>query len=279
MSQGTHIAAGERVGPYRIDALLGEGGMAHVYRAVGPGEREVALKLVKPDLATDEEFRRRFRREARAAATVHDSHVVSVIDEGLHDGVPYLVQELIRGGSLAARLRATGRLEVGAFVTLCLQVASGLDALHRAGMVHRDVKPENILLDEAGSAHVADFGLVKNREGSVLTKPGQTVGSVDYMAPEQIRGEEVTAATDTYALGCVAYECLVGSPPFADRQGMRIMWAHLQDEAPDPCSARPDLPLRLGLAVRMALQKEPGSRPPTATAYARMIQAGAGVAQ
>jgi serine/threonine protein kinase len=276
VSAGTHFAAGERVGPYRIGALLGEGGMGYVYRAVGPDEREVALKLVKPNLATDDEFRRRFQREARAAARIQDSHVVPVIDEGLHEGVPYLVQEFIRGGSLAARLQEGGPLGVRPLVRLCLQVAGGLDAMHRAGMVHRDVKPENILLDEDGTAYIADFGLVKDRDASVLTKQGQAVGSVDYMAPEQIRGHEVTAATDTYALGCVAYECLVGSPPFGHQQGMRILWAHLQDEPPDACSVRPDLPSGLGYAILMALQKDPGSRPPTTTACARMIEVAAG---
>jgi serine/threonine-protein kinase len=276
VSAATHFAAGERVGPYRIDALLGEGGMGHVYRAVGPGEQEVALKLVKSDLATDDEFRRRFKREALAAAKVEHSNVVPVLDEGEHDGVPYLVQEFIRGGTLAARLRAAGgRLELSALVRMCLHVSAGLDAMHSAGMVHRDVKPENILLDESGRAYIADFGLVKSADASVLTKTGQAVGSLDYIAPEQIRGHEVTAATDTYSLGCVTYECVTGTPPFGDRQGMQVMWAHLQDDPPDPCVVCPDLPAGLGYAIGLALQKEPEARPTTATAYARMIDVAA----
>lgn len=250
--------------------------MGHVFKAVGAGGREVALKIVRSEVATTDEFRRRFQREARAAQRVEDSHVVSVIEAGEHDGVPYLVQELIRGGSLAQRLDTEGRLELGATVKVCLQVAAGLDAMHRIGMVHRDVKPANILLDEEGRAYIGDFGLVKEREASVLTRPGQALGSVDYMAPEQVRGDEVSAATDTYALGCVVYQCLSGAAPFSDRKGMRIMWAHLRDEPADPCAHRPDLPDELGFAIRTALHKDPEDRPQTPIAYARMLQVAAG---
>src|SRR5947209_19922403 len=123
-------------------------------------------------------------------------------------------------------------------VKVCDEVAAGLEALWAAGMVHRDVKPGNILLDQDGVAHLTDFGLAKDSQGSLLTLPGQALGSMDYMAPEQIRGEKVTAATDIYALGCVMWECLQGKPPFADRQGMRVLWAHLQDPPPDPRGIR-----------------------------------------
>lgn len=278
MSGESKLEAGAVVGGYRVESLIGEGGMGHVFKALGPDGREVALKVVKADVAADEEFRRRFAREARAAQKVSDSHVVAVVDEGEHDGLPYLVQELIEGGSLAERLEAGPRLEPEEVVRVCHQVAAGLAAMHRAGLVHRDVKPGNILLDEEGRAYIADFGLVKEHQASVLTQPGQAVGSVDYMAPEQVRGEEVGAATDTYALGCVAYECLAGAAPFADRRGaMKVMWAHLQDEPADPCAERPDLPAELGVAVCSALRKEPGERPPTPVAFARVMQVAAGL--
>ena len=155
---------------------------------------------------------------------------------------------------------------------ICLWVASGLDAVHAAGLIHRDVKPGNILLDEEGVAYITDFGLAKDSQGTVLTRPGQALGSLDYMAPEQIRSDPVTGAADIYALGCVMCELLTGQPPFADRQGMRVLWAHLQDEPPDPSESRDGLSADLGRTIKMALAKDPAERPPTATAYARMVQ-------
>jgi serine/threonine-protein kinase len=160
---------------------------------------------------------------------------------------------------------------------LALEVAKGLGALHTEQLVHRDLKPANILLDESGRAYITDFGLAKDRDASALTEPGQAVGSMDYMAPEQIRGEEVTGRTDVYALGCVMCECLRGTPPFADRQGMRILWAHLQEEPPDPAADRDDVPADVSWAILRALEKEPDKRPQTATAYAHMVRVAAGM--
>ena len=149
--------------------------------------------------------------------------------------------------------------------------------MHEPDAVQRDIKPANILMGEDGRTQVTDFGLAKQRDASVLTQAGQTVGSMDYMAPEQIRGEaEVTGAADVYSLGCVLYECVTGATPFADKEGMRILWAHLQEEPPDPSTKRQDVPSSLGWAIIQALRKEPSHRPPTATAYARMVQAGVG---
>ena len=263
---------GDSVGPYKIGVMLGEGGMGRVYRAVGPAGEEVALKLVKAELAKDDVFRRRFEREAGAAARVNHSNVVPVVGRGEQDGVPYLAQEYITGGSLEDKIKRETRLELRVAVDLCTQIADGLDALHAEGLIHRDVKPGNILLDGAGKAYITDFGLMKDREASVLTRPGQALGSMDYMAPEQIRGEEVTAQSDVYALGCVMIECIAGTPPFADRQGMRILWAHLQEDPPDPSEGRDDMPADVGWAVLRALEKEPEKRPPTATAYAHMVR-------
>lgn len=233
---------GELVGPYRVEEKLGEGGMGRVYRAFGPDDAPVALKLVKPEVAGDAVYRRRFEREARAASRVRHPHVVPVLDSGEHEGIPYMTQRFVGGGSLAERIESLGPLDLPATVRLCAAVGGGLDALHAEGLVHRDVKPGNILLDDDGSALITDFGLAKHLGASVLTTPGQAVGSMDYMSPEQIRGDEVSGVTDVYALGCVVYECIAGTPPFAHREGMGILWGHLQDEPGDPAAEREDVP-------------------------------------
>jgi serine/threonine protein kinase len=271
------LQPGDMVGPYRVDSLLGEGGMGRVYKAYAADDSAVALKLVKGEMGEDPIFRRRFDREVAAAAGVRHDRLVPVLETGEHEGVPFMVQEFVQGGSLADRIAASGALDLGAAVRLCNEVAQGLDALHQARLVHRDLKPANILLDPDGSANITDFGLAKHHDASVLTKPGQAIGSLDYMAPEQIRGEEVSATTDVYALGCVMFECLSGAAPFAGSQGMRVMWAHLHDDPGDPCADRGDVPSELGWAVTRALEKEPSSRPPSAMAYARMVQMAAGV--
>jgi serine/threonine protein kinase len=271
------LRPGDAVGPYVVQSPLGEGGMARVYLAIGPDGEEVALKLIRAELAVENMFRKRFAREVQTAIRIDHPHVVPVLESGEHEGVPYMAQPLIRGGSLLDTLEAEGQLELEVAVTLCLEVAKGVGALHDHGLIHRDLKPANILLDEQGHAFVADFGLAKDPQASLLTKPGQAVGSLDYMAPEQIRGEQVAPSADVYALGCVMFECLIGRPPFADRKGMQVLWAHLQDDPPDPCALRDDLPKELTWAVNRALEKEPENRPETATAYARMVQVAAGV--
>jgi len=274
---GAGLDAGDMVGPYRIECRLGEGGMGLVFKALGPDGKQVALKLVRGEFADNEVFRKRFDREARAAQRVDHPHVVPVLDTGEFEGIPYMAQEFIRGGSLQEKIERQRRLPLEEAVLLCLQIAKGLDALHAINLVHRDLKPANILLDESETAYITDFGLAKDRDASVLTKPGSSVGSLDYMAPEQIRGQEVTPVTDVYSLGCVMHECLCGEPPFADRRGMQVLWAHLQDEPPDPCAKRDDVSKDVGWAVTRALEKEPERRPPSATAYARMVQVAAGV--
>jgi serine/threonine kinase PknH len=267
---------GSQIGEYSVDSLLGEGGMGKVYTATGPDGGRVALKLVKDDYARDETFRRRFYREARIAQTVQHPNVVPVVDTGEHEGLPYMAQRFIEGMSLDDKLKRDGPLDVQTAVGVCTDVAAGLEALWGAGMVHRDVKPANILLDGSGRAYITDFGLAKDTQGSLLTLPGQALGSMDYMAPEQIRGEQVGAATDIYALGCVMYECMCGRPPFAEVQGMRILWAHLQDPPPDPRSVRADIPERFSQTLLVALNKDAAQRPQTAGEYARMLADAAG---
>jgi serine/threonine protein kinase len=267
---------GDIVGRWRLEDKLGEGGMGRVFRAVDDSGSQAAVKIAKAETARDATFRKRFDREAKVAQRVEHPHVVPVIEAGEHDGLPYLAQAFIEGGSLEQRIQRDGPLPVADAVRICTAVASGLDALHTEGLIHRDVKPANILLDDTGTPFIADFGLAKDRDASVLTQAGQALGSMDYMAPEQIRGEEVSAQTDVYALGCVLFECMSGKPPFADRQGMRILWAHLQEEPPDPLADRDDVPADVGWALTRALAKEPEERPPTATAYAGMVRIAAG---
>ena len=270
-----HLKRGERLGPYRIESILGEGGMGTVYRATAPGGELVALKVAKVELAKDGVFRRRFDREGNIALRVKHPHVVPVVDKGEEEGRPYLAQEYFSGGSLKELLEREGPLRIGPAVKLCLQIGAGLDALHDAGIVHRDVKPANIMFDDREQAYIADFGLVKDSKASALTAPGQTLGSVDYMAPEQIRGEDVGAETDVYSLGCVMCECMSGHPPFGHLRGMRVLFAHLQEEPPDPCGEREDAPSALSEALLLALEKERARRPPTATSFARMVQVAA----
>jgi serine/threonine-protein kinase len=247
--------------------------MGRVYQASDVNGTLVALKIVRAELGRDDVFRRRFAREAALARRVRNDHVVRVLDTGEHEGVPYLVQEFIFGESLEQRLRRDGLLPYETALAICAQVAVGLDALRDIGMVHRDVKPGNVLLGESGGVYITDFGVAKDGEGTVLTRPGETIGSLDYMAPEQVRGEEVTAATDVYALGCVMCECLRGRPPFADRPGLRVLSAHLLDAPPDPTAELDDLPPTLGPALLTALQKRPADRPQRASDYARALYA------
>ena len=264
---------GDEFAGHQVGELLGEGGMGKVYRASGPDGNTVALKVLRTELSSDDGFRKRFEREATMAKRVQHAHVVKTLDAGEHGGVLYLTQEFIGGGSLDEAIEREQQLELERAVKICIEVAAGLDAMHAEGLVHRDIKPHNIMLADDGTAYIADFGLAKDREAStVLTRMGQAMGSLDYMAPEQIRGVEVDARADVYALGCVMFECLTGKAPFADRKGMQVMWAHLRDEPPDPAAERPDIPGSVGWSIRKALAKEPEERPPTATAYARMLQ-------
>jgi serine/threonine-protein kinase len=270
------LEAGDRVGPYVIHSLLGEGGMGLVYEAAAEGGEPVALKVIRPSFARDPGFVKRFEREARAAASVDHSHVVNVLDVGVDGDRRFMAMELVRGGSLQDRLVRDGQLSLPLTVKVGVEVASALDALHAAGVVHRDVKPGNVMLDDDDCARLTDFGLAKQRDASVLTAMGKAVGSMDYMAPEQIRGAaELGGTADVYALGCVLFECLAGATPFADRQGIRVMWAHLQEDPPNVCTQRTDVPDGVGWAIDQALHKEPADRPPTALAFARMVQMGA----
>ena len=256
-----------RLGEYELEEELGRGAMGTVYRARSANGELVALKVLDPALGADDAYRARFAREARIAHEVRDRHLVRILETGVGDGGPYLVLEYVSGGTLSDRLRR-GPLSLDESLRLVGQVASGLDALHRHGLVHRDVKPSNIMLREDGSAALTDFGIAKGAAYTVLTRPGQVLGTLDYLAPELVRGGQATSASDIYALGCVAFECLAGAPPFADRSLFGVGTAHLEEEPPPPPA-----PIDVSTALLLALEKDPAARPPTATMYAHLLRA------
>jgi serine/threonine protein kinase len=272
-TMGATLEAGQRLGPYRIEARLGEGGMGIVFRATHVGDGgTVALKVLREELNRDEAYRRRLAREARAAAEVDHPHLARVLAVGEADGHAYLAVRYVAGRSLAERLRAEGPLAPPALLRLAAEVGAGLDALRDRGLVHRDVKPANVLMAADGGAVLGDFGLAKGQADTVLTRPGQVLGTLDYLAPELIRGDPATAMSDLYALGCVVFECIAGAPPFAGRGILQTGMAHLEEEPGDPAAARDDLPPAVSWTVRQALAKDPRRRPPNGTAFARMLR-------
>jgi serine/threonine-protein kinase len=262
-----------RIGGYRLDDVLGEGATGTVYRAIADADgAQVAVKVLKPELLRDSVFRKRFQHEARAAAEVDNKHVVRVLDSGRENDLCFLVMNYVESRSLAELTWSGGPSALPKIVNLAAGVASGLDALHQAGLVHRDVKPSNILIDEAGNALLTDFGLAKGRAYTVLTRPGQALGTLDYMAPEVVRGEPATPSSDIYSLGCVIYECVTGAPPFGERSFFEVGTAHVEEQPPDPRSMRNDLSEGFAWAMLTALAKESRQRPTTASAYAYMLR-------
>jgi serine/threonine-protein kinase len=268
----TALALGATVGPFRLDDFLGEGAMARVFRATRTDTGQVvALKLLKPKLAADPVFLRRFVHEARAAGEVRHPNLVPILDAGEVDGRPYLAAAFVGGRSLGALIEEHGPVSYPVVVGVAQQAGAGLDALHAAGLVHRDIKPANILLWPDGTAAVTDFGLAKGPAYTVLTNPGQVMGTLDYLAPELIRGGKGSDRSDLYAFGCVIYECLTGKPPFGNRPMFQLAQAILNESPPDPTIGRPDLPPQLDWAVGQALLKDPAHRPPSCAVYAQML--------
>jgi ABC-type branched-subunit amino acid transport system substrate-binding protein len=236
---------------YRVDSLIGRGGMGVVYRATDLSlERPVALKLVAPELAEDDRFRARFLREPRLAASLDHPNVIPIYEAGEHDGQLYLAMRFVEGSDLKSLLAREGSMAPERALAVLAKVAGALDAAHRRALVHRDVKPANVLIDQEGHAYLTDFGISK-QVGGESTDTGRIVGTLDYLAPEQIRGEPVDARTDIYALACVLYECLAGTPPFRRATEAETLWAHMQDE-PAPLRGHP----RLDPVLRKALSKD-----------------------
>jgi serine/threonine-protein kinase len=264
----------------RIEAVAGRGGMGVVYRATQLGlDRAVALKLVAPERAADASFRARFEREARVAAAIEHPNVIPVYGAGEEDGRLYLLMRWVPGTDLQALIRRSGRLDYAHAATIVAQVAAGLDAAHAVGLVHRDVKPANVLLGgEDGSGHVylSDFGLTLDPIADTrVTDSGEWFGTVDFMAPEQFEGERPDARTDVYALGCVLNAALTGEPPFPRGSVPSTILAHLNDPPPRP-SATAGVPQAFDAVVARALAKHPSDRYRSAGELARAALAAAG---
>ena len=267
------LKVGDTFAGYRIDALAGRGGMGVVYRATDLAlERHVALKLIAPDAAQDPVFRARFEHECRAAAAIDHPHAVEVFHAGEEDGVLYVTMRYVEGTDLGALLARESALDPARAVGLVAQVAGALDEAHSRGLVHRDVKPTNVLIalrNGGEHAFLTDFGLTKRPESdSGLTKPGFAMGTADYMAPEQARGADVDGRADVYALGCVLYKALTGVVPFDRGSDLEKMWAHLNDEPPSLLDSRPELPHALDDAVHRAMAKDRDERYATASEFA-----------
>jgi ABC-type branched-subunit amino acid transport system substrate-binding protein/DNA-binding beta-propeller fold protein YncE len=242
------MAPGSTFAGYRVESLIGRGGMGVVYRATDLSlQRPVALKLIAPELAHDERFRRRFLKEPRLAASLDHPSVIPIYEAGERDGQLYLAMRYVQGSDLKTVLERERRLGPEQALGILTQIAGALDAAHRRGLVHRDVKPANILLDEDEHAYLTDFGITK-QGGGASTDTGEAAGTLDYLAPEQIRGEPVDARSDEYALACVLYECLAGAPPFRRQTQAESLWAHLQ-EPPAPLPGYPALDPVLGKAL------------------------------
>ncbi|MGZ6544469.1 MAG: serine/threonine-protein kinase [Actinomycetota bacterium] len=262
-----------RIGPYRVGSLIGQGAVAEVYEAMRELDGlRVALKVLRPELASDPTYVARFEHEARSAREVQHRHLVSVLDAGEADGLLWLACELVSGRTLEEWIHADGKLSISDAIRIAGDVGAGLDALHRAGLVHRDVKPANIVLDAEGSARLADFGLAKGEAYTVLTRTGQLVGTLDYVAPELVLGKRATRSSDIYGLGCVVYGCLAGGPPFRGLGMLEAARAIVNDDPPDPFVGRADGSATLSWAVLRAFAKDPAERPPTGTTYAHMLR-------
>src|SRR5579885_3279722 len=268
MLQG--LESGSMVGAYRVEAPIGHGGMGSVYlaRHVRLG-RKAALKVLRPELADDPGFRERFIRESELAASIDHPNVIPVYDADERDGSLYIAMKLVEGSDLKAILTTGGPLDPQAANSLIGHVAAGLDAAHSAGLVHRDVKPANILIERStGQVYVSDFGVAKRIDRTGMTRAGSFLGTVDYCAPEQIEGKEVDGRADVYALGCVLYHCLTGQPPFVKDSEMAVIAAHIADPPPAVTTLRPDLPASLDGVVAVAMAKHPGVRFATCRALA-----------
>jgi serine/threonine protein kinase len=272
-----------QIAGYRIEARLGRGGMGEVYRAVQLSlGRRVALKVLAPKLAADDVFRRRFLRESRIAASIDHPSIIPIYETGEDGGLLYIAMRYVDGLDLSTLLRREGRLEPARALAIMAQVASALDAAHARGLVHRDVKPANILLAAGpaggdGHCYLCDFGLIKEvnaqQAQSALTATDQFVGTIPYVAPEQIEGRDVDGRADVYSLGCVLFHCLTGSVPFERMNDIEVVFAHLREPPPSLSSRAPGLPTAMDAVVARAMAKSADDRWPTCSALVTAMQA------
>jgi len=254
---------------YRRVRVLGHGGMATVELAHDRElDRPVALKRLAENLAANPEFKQRFLREARLAARLAHPNIVAVYDVGEQDGRPFIVMEYVEGETLSDLLRRGRRLEPAEAVSLALQACSGLETAHEAGLVHRDIKPQNLLLAPEGMLKIADFGIARSLDGTQLTEAGTVLGTAAYVAPEQAAGDPVTAAADIYALGAVLYELLTGRPPYVADTLQELFVKQRRGSIEPVCELAPGVPAALEDAVMRALARDPAYRPESAEAFA-----------
>jgi eukaryotic-like serine/threonine-protein kinase len=249
---------GER---FRLEEKVGSGGMSSVYRAFDPTlERRVAIKMMHRDISSDPDQLERFRREARAVAQLNHPHVVTVIDAGEDEGAPYIVFEYVEGETLKERIRRLGRLPIDEAIAYAIEIGRALDCAHMHKLVHRDVKPQNVLIDRDGRAKVTDFGIARSMEAQGLTAPGRVLGTTDYVSPEQALGHEVTEQSDVYSLGVVLYEMLTGEAPFKADTQVAVAMKHVREPLPDVQRRRPEISATLAAVVERATAKETRNR-------------------
>jgi eukaryotic-like serine/threonine-protein kinase len=256
---------------YRLDAQVGTGGMSTVYRAFDTVlERQVAIKLMHREIAGDSDQLERFRREARAVAQLNHPHVVGVIDAGEQDDdedgftTPYIVFEYVEGETLKDRIRRNGRLPVAESLAYAIEIARALGAAHERQIVHRDVKPQNVLIDEEGAAKVTDFGIARTLHQEGLTADGRVLGTTDYVSPEQALGRPVSGQSDLYSLGIVLFEMLTGDVPFKGENQIAVAMKHVRDDLPDVQIRRPEVSAALAAALDRATAKDLDRRYPDA---------------
>ncbi len=243
-------------GRYRLEARIASGGMSTVYRALDETlQRQVAIKLMNREVATDSDQLERFRREARSVAQLSHPHIVGVIDAGEDEGRPYIVFEFVEGETLKERIRRMGRLPITEAIAYAIEVARALGAAHARHIVHRDVKPQNVLIDEEGSAKVTDFGIARTLDEDGLTADGRVLGTTDYVSPEQALGQPVTGQSDLYSLGVVLYEMLTGDVPFKGDSQVAVAMKHVREVLPDVQSRRPEVSAALASVIDNATAK------------------------
>jgi Protein kinase domain len=272
------LREGDEFAGYRIERLLGRGGMGILFLAVEPGlDRQVALKLIAPEAVVDDVFAKRFAEESRIAASIEHPNVVPIYAAGEEEGIPFIAMRFVPGSDLGQRIAREGRLDPELAVALTVQVGNGLDAIHAAGLIHRDVKPANVLISgEEGEEHayITDFGVARNvATRSGLTQTGRFVGTLDYVAPEQISGAPIDARADVYALGCLLHKLLTGEIPYPRDTEAARLFAHLNDPPPAPSEIAPDVSPVLDDIVARAMSKEPDDRYPSAGDLGRAAQA------
>jgi eukaryotic-like serine/threonine-protein kinase len=261
-------------GRYELEELVGHGGMSSVYKAHDTLlERNVALKVLHEQYNADEEFVERFKREARSVAQLQHPNIVTVIDRGEEDGRQYIVFEYIDGENLKELVVRQGRLDVREALEIAVEVARALAFAHGHGLVHRDVKPQNVLLNGDGRAKVTDFGIARSVDVEGMTSTGMVLGTSNYIAPEQASGQPVDAHTDVYALGVVLYETLAGELPFPGESFLAVAMKHVHEPPPNLLEKRPEVPIRIAAAVDRALEKNPEERFPTMDAFAAELEA------